>query len=64
MRLCRDTMLVVRRLPIAEDGLEALAAHAPRRQPFAHVLVPERDDAALVAGGGDLRRGPIRHRGV
>src|SRR5690349_16986767 len=46
-----DLMLVIRRLPVAEDRLQLVERAAPGRQPRVEMLGLEIDDHAVVPGG-------------
>lgn len=49
-------MFVIRPLSIIEDGIERLEVSRIRIEPSVDMLGLDRDDAAIVAGSGDLGR--------
>ena len=56
-------MLVVRPFAVIEDGVEGREVCRIRIEPRGDVLGLDRDDAAVVAGGGNLCRRLIGDRG-
>jgi len=58
-----DPVLEVGGLAVAEDALQSVPAGALRREPFGHVLRFQRNQATLMAGGGNLRRRVVAYRG-